>query len=701
MPTPATSPVKRAQNEDAPGLPDRSEMGNLRRLGEAIRQLRPYVVQRHQSEGPAGEHFDLRLRGPEGLYSWAVPKAELPDPGKVRKAIRQPLHTPEYADFEGAIEEGYGAGEVETERKGQAMITDIRIQGSPPSEISFTLAGRHPERYTLKKTDDEDWMLIGTTPTKGPGEDKEHYEKVEEGEELDELVEKVSGDRPMSVKVDGARTLLKIMKDKAELMSHRTRSDTGGPILHTERVAPELLENRDIPESLQNRTLLGELYATRPSEEDGREVLSSTEISGLLNSTIQRAREKAVEDDLKWRLGLFGAAGGVDPQQMRRLGQKARETFGDLITQPPEATDPQSARRMLEAIQSGKHELSEEGAVFQTPGGPVKFKPTEETDVIMRGITPGTGRNEDTLGALQYSLTPEGPVVGRVGSGLTDEMRQQIAQNVQDWLGRVARIEAQEQFPSGAYRAPRLLGFHEDYGPGEWGPEIEGRMGKAAERRAHNVKRFVKLAAAGPGRVFSRSDVVINPEALSDSDLIFLTGLSGSGKSTLAGRLKKELGLPVAGFDEIDPDYEQERSDLAEKFVKEWEQGHGPTTEGIEDEESYQQWIQSFIDSVKKNKKSNLPAVLEGAGVMDIMDGKYKNYPTIVKGTGLPRSVWRMLRREGDMQAGLSGTRFNLSFRGELKDLLEGQGSVEPTGDVAQLLRDRLGLEKDASTGTT
>jgi hypothetical protein len=31
------------------------------------------------------------------------------------------------------------------------------------------------------------------------------------------------------------------------------------------------------------------------------------------------------------------------------------------------------------------------------------------------------------------------------------------------FVGRVARIHSQEQFPSGAWRAPALIALHEDY----------------------------------------------------------------------------------------------------------------------------------------------------------------------------------------------------------------------------------------------
>jgi hypothetical protein len=42
-------------------------------------------------------------------------------------------------------------------------------------------------------------------------------------------------------------------------------------------------------------------------------------------------------------------------------------------------------------------------------------------------------------------------------------MRAHAFANPQDYVGRVARIRAQEQHPSGAFRMPALIALHEDY----------------------------------------------------------------------------------------------------------------------------------------------------------------------------------------------------------------------------------------------
>lgn len=453
------------QADDAPGIPDRQQMGDVSQLQDQLRQLTPYVIQKHLAD-QAGKHYDLRMQTPEGLLSWAIPKASLPESGQVRKAIRQPLHSKDYKDFEGEIEEGYGKGEVEKEREGNVIITNT--EGDPLDTIDFTIAGPRPDRYRLTKQDEDGWMMIGMTPSEKPDHDKVHFQKVD-SDQVDELVDKVSEDRPMSVKIDGALGLMKFLDDRAEVMSHRQRKDTGEPIIHTERIAPELLDREDVPEELSGRTLEGEIYATR----DG-EVLEPQELSGLLNSAVDRARKKTGEEDIDWKMAVFDVLPrDMSDEKKEKIIETAQSFADNFVQKMPEATDPETARELMEDVVGGKHPLSSEGVVFQTPEGKKKYKPFQEHDVVVKGFTPGQGRLEDSIGAIEYALSPEGEVAGRVGTGLSDQMRKQISEDPEQWAGRVARIKAQQQYPSGAFRAPVLLGFHEDYGPGNYPEHLD------------------------------------------------------------------------------------------------------------------------------------------------------------------------------------------------------------------------------------
>jgi DNA ligase D-like protein (predicted 3'-phosphoesterase) len=85
-----------------------------------------FVVHRHEAR-KAGLHYDLRLEIGGVLKSWAFRK-ELPDkPSIKRLGIEQPDHELSYIDFEGVIEEGYGAGLVEIWDKEKSRSWSMRL----------------------------------------------------------------------------------------------------------------------------------------------------------------------------------------------------------------------------------------------------------------------------------------------------------------------------------------------------------------------------------------------------------------------------------------------------------------------------------------------------------------------------------------------------------------------------------------------
>lgn len=445
------------------GIPDKLDFGALSAL-ESGSFLATFVLQKHLAER-AGKHYDIRIGTPEtGLLSWASRKGIPEKPGEKRLLIQQPLHEYSYKDFSGEIKEGYGKGKVETEL-GTVLINKVEN-----NKLIFTRADlREPQRFALihvPKYGKDKWLLINITPNKPHGIDKSYYKSISMAEAR-EIIKNLKPHSTVSAKLDGARSLIKLSDDLIEIYSQRT-STSGKPIIYTEKVF-EGLPEVNIPDSLKDAVLVGELIGIRP---DGT-AIPSNELSGLLNSTLERAIKEKRKKDIEFIIFLFDIARkkGLDlnkllPDEKIKLLYEIRDQLPDNIKKYLKvidvAYDSREGEKLLNEIVKNMHSLTREGIIIATPEATYKAKVTPEFDVYIRAIFLGKGKYFNKgAGGFYYSLTPDGPIVGKVGTGFDDNMRKDMWLYPENYIGRKARVRATEMYPSGALRHPSFISLHE------------------------------------------------------------------------------------------------------------------------------------------------------------------------------------------------------------------------------------------------
>ena len=139
--------------EFAPGIPMNRKIHKI--PTSTTPQTWTLAIQKHDADR-AGTHFDLRLVPPQGgrAHSWAIPKAKLPEKGKMQLAVQQPTHTANYAkNFTGTIPKGtYGSGQVDMHLK-----EPVKILTSGDNKVKFQRD--NGEQYTLFRTKDKNWGI--------------------------------------------------------------------------------------------------------------------------------------------------------------------------------------------------------------------------------------------------------------------------------------------------------------------------------------------------------------------------------------------------------------------------------------------------------------------------------------------------------------------------------------------------------------
>ncbi len=112
-----------------------------------------YVVQEHHA---TRLHYDLRLEHNGVARSWAIPKEPTAETGVKRLAVQVSDHEVEYMDFEGEIEDGYGAGKVERWDSGTWTPESVRKDKIVALIHGEKLSGR----FALVRMMGKNWLFF-------------------------------------------------------------------------------------------------------------------------------------------------------------------------------------------------------------------------------------------------------------------------------------------------------------------------------------------------------------------------------------------------------------------------------------------------------------------------------------------------------------------------------------------------------------
>ena len=428
------------------GIPNRKNFGNLLTLPTDV--VLTLVRQRHDAKR-SGLHEDTRFGSPSGLFSFATPRFLPEKPGEKRLMIPQPIHDWTYKDFEGTIQNGYGAGDVSKIEESPVVIVK-----NTPNHIQFTRGNtKDAPLYDMIQTGNGNWLISMRKPDEPPVVKvikKEHFKAIP----LEQVADLIDAGASVTPKIDGAGMRLYLGDKGISAWGIRPNKEGGHPS-YTDVIGS--LRGAKVSDELKGTILRGELYGMK----NGKPI-HPTELTSILNSTLTNAIDKKQKNGIRLLIAALAVnKNGVDDYtaDVKSITDKLGLPFVHSVP----AYTGEAAKKLVAAIKAGKYPLTREGVVIHQPGKrPLKSKVISDYDVLIRDIFKADTDRGDMAGGFTYSYPNSDEIVGRVGTGFTDEMRKDMWQHPEKYIGQIARIHSQEQLPSGALRAPGFLALKAD-----------------------------------------------------------------------------------------------------------------------------------------------------------------------------------------------------------------------------------------------
>src|SRR3990172_3199956 len=243
----------------------------------------------------------------------------------------------------------------------------------------------------------------------------------------------------VSSKLDGALANIYLRNTGASFaLSHRISKRTGQLIPYTNKI-PEIKAAK-LPTHLgvDKLDIKGEVLF---QDAQGK-ILPHQEISGLLNSTEANIKQKLKERKLKPRIAIFDIWDDPRPydQRLKTLEHIAKKNPSLFFT-PETAHTKEEKLKLIDAIKSGNHPLTSEGIIIN---GAKKIKFTKPAEVYIKEFfqtkNPDGRYSNKAIGGFHYSHTPNGFIIGNVGTGFNDELRSDMFKNPGKYLGKKALI---------------------------------------------------------------------------------------------------------------------------------------------------------------------------------------------------------------------------------------------------------------------